>query len=403
MPPQILLQALATLQAEHELGGSRVAEFLESMPQKKSRTVSGTKGHKEYVHQGYQNDLLFKSSYDHVAGHDCRNCKTTERVDRDERDTTDPEIHYGIIASGNTLVKDAATRDKIVDDVCEECICFEMEAAGLMNHFPCLVIRGICDYADSHKNDRWQRYASATAAAYGKELLGYVPVRGLQETRSALDVLRSSEFPSLPVDQQLVYICIVNQDIKNIYGIASHTNTGLESLKSDSHLKKIEEWLSAPNSSTTLNEALKKRQDGTGSWFLLSKSFQTWTNGTSRYLWLQGIPGCGKTVLCATIIEHLNQQVDPSRVILEFFFDFTDIDKQTLEKLVRSLVAQLYRRCENCQKELDKLFFSCKDGYRQPTYESLLATFLNMLNYFQTIQIVIDALDECQTRRDLLL
>lgn len=46
-----------------------------------------------------------------------------------------------------------------------------MGAAGLMNSFPCLVIRGICNYSDSHKNDDWQDYAAATAAAYAKELL----------------------------------------------------------------------------------------------------------------------------------------------------------------------------------------------------------------------------------------
>ena len=50
-----------------------------------------------------------------------------------------------------------------------------MEAAGLMNSFPCLVIRGICDYADSHKNKKWQHYAAATAAAYAKELLSILP------------------------------------------------------------------------------------------------------------------------------------------------------------------------------------------------------------------------------------
>lgn len=53
----------------------------------------------------------------------------------------------------NILVKDAAARDRIVADLGEDCICFEMEAASLMNHFLCLVIRGICDYADSYKND----------------------------------------------------------------------------------------------------------------------------------------------------------------------------------------------------------------------------------------------------------
>lgn len=199
MPPQVLLQALASLQAEHELEQSKTAEFLRSMPRREPRTLNGDKGHNGYVHQGFENDRLFKSPYNHVSGRDCRSCDATEEVERDERTTTDPEIHYGIIASGNSLVKDSTTRDNIAGDVGDDCICLEMEAAGLMNHFPCLVIRGICDYADAHKNDRWQRYASATAAAYGKELLRYVPTRDLQETQRALELLRSSEFPLLSV------------------------------------------------------------------------------------------------------------------------------------------------------------------------------------------------------------
>ncbi|KAM0274954.1 hypothetical protein ACHAQH_007722 [Verticillium albo-atrum] len=96
------------------------------------------------------------------------------------------DIHLG------DIVVNAAARDRIVDDVGEDCICFEMEAAGLMNHFPCLVIGGICDYADAHKNDRWQRYASATAAAYAKELLAYVPAAEVQETKRALESVRGT-------------------------------------------------------------------------------------------------------------------------------------------------------------------------------------------------------------------
>jgi hypothetical protein len=67
-------------------------------------------------------------------------------------------------------------------------ICFEIEAAGLMNHFAYLIIRCICDYADSHKNDRWHRYAFAAAAAYAKEFLSYVPAANIQETKRALDI-----------------------------------------------------------------------------------------------------------------------------------------------------------------------------------------------------------------------
>jgi hypothetical protein len=69
-----------------------------------------------------------------------------------------------------------------------------MEAAGMMDEFSCLVIRRIWDYADSHKNKRWQPYAAATAAAYMKELLDMVPAQEVAKASKAAEALqRTSE------------------------------------------------------------------------------------------------------------------------------------------------------------------------------------------------------------------
>ena len=92
------------------------------------------------------------------------------------------------------VVKDSATRDRLKKDI--DILCVEMEAAGLMNSFPCLVIRGICDYADSHKNKRWQPYAAAVAAAYMKELLMIIPAQRVMQMRSAAVSTSSGEFSS---------------------------------------------------------------------------------------------------------------------------------------------------------------------------------------------------------------
>jgi nucleoside phosphorylase len=64
-----------------------------------------------------------------------------------------------------------------------------MEAAGLMDNFPCLVIRGICDYSDSHKNDIWQEYAAAVAAAYAKNLLSIMDSAEISQNRTAANVV----------------------------------------------------------------------------------------------------------------------------------------------------------------------------------------------------------------------
>lgn len=193
-PPTVLLNALAGIQADHERKDSKVPCFLQEMLERNPKMGKISKQSPGYIHQGFDNDRLFKPSYGHIPGPDCWGCDTAGEIQRDPRDTTDPEIHYGTITSGNTLVRDANLRDRIVSDVGEDCICFEMEAAGLMNHFPCLVVRGICNYADAHKNDRWKRYASATAAAYAKEFLEYLPPVEVQETKRALKELHLGEY-----------------------------------------------------------------------------------------------------------------------------------------------------------------------------------------------------------------
>ena len=110
----------------------------------------------------------------------CDNCEISGQVTRPVRDRHDPVIHYGLIASGNQVIKHGGTRDKLGREL--GILCFEMEAAGLMDNFPCPVIRGICDYADSHKNKQWQGYAAATAAAYAKELPSVIHPNQVEET-----------------------------------------------------------------------------------------------------------------------------------------------------------------------------------------------------------------------------
>jgi nucleoside phosphorylase len=80
-------------------------------------------------------------------------------------------------------MRDGIIRDRLSSEL-NGIFYFEMKAAELMNNFPCFVIRGICDYADSHKNKRWQGYAAATAAACAKELLSVMPAAEVTATHT---------------------------------------------------------------------------------------------------------------------------------------------------------------------------------------------------------------------------
>lgn len=192
-PPEALLKALTSLRALVRLEGSKVSSFLEGMLEQYPQMAENEPDEPGYVYQGEENDRLFEASYIHASDLGCDNCDSTRTVLRvSRRNPSVPRVHYGVIASGNKLVKDAAERDSILKDTGGDCICIEMEAAGLMNSFPCLVIRGICDYADSHKNDEWQEYAAATAAAYAKEFLGFVDNQDLAKTSRASEILKNS-------------------------------------------------------------------------------------------------------------------------------------------------------------------------------------------------------------------
>jgi hypothetical protein len=125
---------------------------------------------------------LFQDTYEHQGTEldDCRVCCDAEYVDsRSDQGTgatrlvDKPSVHFGNIASSNQLQISAVERDRVQKE--HDVICFEMEAAGVMEEYLCVVVRGICDYADSHKNKGWQNYAAATAAAYAKGLLDMIP------------------------------------------------------------------------------------------------------------------------------------------------------------------------------------------------------------------------------------
>ncbi|EXA31380.1 hypothetical protein FOVG_17351 [Fusarium oxysporum f. sp. pisi HDV247] len=172
------------------------------------------------------------------------------------------------------------------------------------------------------------------------------------------------------------------------------------SMVSDHHFAKIKQWLSPSDYSTNANLARERRHPGTGTWLLNSPAFQEWKLGTRQHLWLYGLAGCGKTILITTILDHL-LQLD-TYTTLAFFFDFNDVRKQKLEDLLRSLAIQLYHTGNEAARRLDSLFTSHDDGRRQPDTNALSACADTMVQITEKVVIVLDALDECTTRRELL-
>ncbi|KAE8386139.1 purine and uridine phosphorylase [Aspergillus alliaceus] len=197
-PPTELLTALTKLEKDHTMKGSTIPQYLEELKRNWPRLAP------KYTRSASMKDVLFRADCYHIQEPDiydvdasdnaaegskeneddereiypCINCDQTKIIRRKPRDM---RVHYGLIASGNQVIKDAAFRDEINSRLGGRVLCFEMEAAGLINDFPCIVIRGICDYADSHKNKDWQEHAAAVAAAFTKELLLLVPAQEVEQ------------------------------------------------------------------------------------------------------------------------------------------------------------------------------------------------------------------------------
>lgn len=131
-------------------------------------------------------DRLFRTDSPHSgAKRDCTECDPDGFVIREPRTSNRAiDVFYGTIASSNRVMKNPQIRDSYAKDPELNVLCFEMEAAGMMNSFPCLVIRGVCDYCDRHKNDDWHFHAAAVAAAYARELLYVVEASVVAQMRS---------------------------------------------------------------------------------------------------------------------------------------------------------------------------------------------------------------------------
>jgi len=122
----------------------------------------------------------------------------------------------------------------------------------------------------------------------------------------------------------------------------------------------------------------------------------------NSFLWLHGLPGCGKTILSSTIIKDLQENGTHDQVLVYFYFDFNDTNKQSLENMTRALISQIYQSCRASREHLKSLFSTCKDGNEQPDLNSILHALKTMICQANEATVVLDALDESKNREAVL-
>ncbi|KAF4991857.1 hypothetical protein FGRMN_7575 [Fusarium graminum] len=246
-PPTVLLNVLSKFRANAFRDRNNIEKHISQITQSSI-----------FNRDELEPDILFEPSYNHVQGENCDMCRLQRQIHRKPRKDETPQVHFGTLASGNRVMRDGIMRDHVSNEL-GGVLCFEMEAAGLMNSFPCLVIRGICDYADSHKNKTWQPYAAATAAACAKEILLMTPTTENPKFRRKKDNKDIKEMQEKLVD---------GMDMESAVAFLSILSSALDS-KEKVHMPSVD----------------AKRFH----WVFRNIDFKTWASSkASQTLWLSG-------------------------------------------------------------------------------------------------------------------
>ncbi|PYH90696.1 purine and uridine phosphorylase [Aspergillus ellipticus CBS 707.79] len=268
-------------------------------------------------------------------------------------------VHRGTIASGEIVLKDAVKRDLLTQD--NEILCFEMECAGALSDFPCLVIRGISNYCDSHKNDQWQGFASAAAAAYARQLFFHVPI------------------------DQASFVPADDLETKRIVERSDYDER-----------RKIVEWISSTNSTTFQVEFLAQISEGTGQWLLDATKFGDWMK-QKGVLFCPGIPGAGETILASIVINYLQKTfATKAHVGIAYIFcDYREKSNQNVTSILAAILKQLVQSIETVPENLNTLYAALQATKSSPQRDEVIEVLELVVSSFSRVYLVIDALDEC--------
>lgn len=358
---------VSSLRAKHDLDGSKVKQIMEER----------TKRVPEYKHPGLP-DHLYQATYEHQVSSTstCDQCDPSKIIPRRIRFNDTPVIHYGAIASGNQVVKHGATRDDYSRTL-NGTICFEMEAAALMDLLPCIPIRGICDYSDSHKDKEWQKYAAIAAAAYARELIGVLPV----DEAVGKVVPNETATETLPSSSENRVLSERRQRL-------------MDSLKFD--------YIDSRKTS------IKREHAKTCRWFLQLPEYARWLDEEQfsnhhGFLWIKGKPAVGKSTIMKFVYRQTKAKDRLGHVqTISFFFSARgDYLEKSLWGMYRSLLFQLLEAFPDLQCIFDDSDIIPRTQESCPSVDILKNLFHSGILRLgeRSITCFIDALDECDEQQ----
>ena len=380
-------------------------------------------------HPGMEKDRLFRSDYDHgqhlpntrcthcdkdtpgACSKDCNEikCDLTFTVSRTEHSSVEsaskenvhrhPKVHFGRFGSANMVVKAGMFRDRITKQ--HDVIAFEMEGAGTWDVLPTIVIKGACDYADSHKSKEWQQYAAVVAASCLKAVLAgwesFEPEREINKN-GLLGKRKATESP-----------------VRD-FSLAQHTDINSSQAVDIQRRQDILKKLNFVGATDRVDN-VTSGHSATCHWLKKHKLYLDWLDD-SQYstnhatLWIKGKAGSGKsTIMKYVLTEAINsckkrqaKRNKHQEVIVSFFFNARGSElEKTIVGLYRSLLFQLFTKIPVMQEILDNgALNGPSHEYGQEILQNVLCSAMQWIDeHYQEeigrIQVLyfIDALDEC--------
>ncbi|KAL4908820.1 hypothetical protein BDW74DRAFT_174053 [Aspergillus multicolor] len=358
---------------------------------------------------GFQDDVLYSDDFIHeddgyqsVLGPKVNEVNEAVVARRRESDVL-PFLHFGALASGDSVIMSAEVRDNIARRF--GVIGFEMEGAGVWDSFPCILVKGVSDYADSHKSKNWQYFAAASSAACMRAMLDEMPT----SITAAVEDVEKGPY----IKDQRLFMRSTNLLTGIVLVTDRQPKRGADLRERTQHFDPIGNsqnnayirLLTFARAEFRRNE-IQEAHQGTCMWLVEQPEYQSWAKGEipdlyGSIFWIKGKPGAGKS----TVMKHLVGSIanaETKCIILSFFFYAKGVE---LEKspvgMYRSLLHQLLTS-KAVSPDAKKPYFEIAaemQGKEQLEWSTrdlrgLLQQTIRSLND-RRVFIMIDALDEC--------
>ena len=162
---------------------------------------------------------------------------------------------------------------------------------------------------------------------------------------------------------------------------------------------KILRWISSSDFPALQSDLIERRQEGTGQWFIEDAAFLDWINGATKTLFCPGIPGAGKTMMAASVIDHLLKTARTSKIGLAYLFcNYKEQESQTIALFLGAILQQIAYRQDLVAEPVAQLYENHTKSKTRPSSKEVYSTIESVLDTCATTYIIVDALDECPNK-----